>query len=295
MSIYKHIDDHVEPDFFFWNKPLDDLEINRNIIGIGPGSMDLSAERVNQYDYSADLAPTNATTPPPSGYRRRFASGLTRTPQYIPVSRRTTLGNENGADAHYVGADPEAQGNAQSLGGSEGIDLNKHMQRLTSTQYTRTARSWVPKMSKAFPTYFIYFIFQAEKFDEGKNRKLKTKARITIPNAVISLSILRHKKAVEVAEIEFTNQAGDLDNSRFRIIDYFTSQGSWISEPFQKLSPKFMNSIRYEEPTRLFSKEIRSDENFFAKHIFSEGTRIVVKLGYASDPEDLETVFTGYI
>lgn len=125
------------------------------------------------------------------------------------------------------------------------------------------------RMITAFPTFKLYLI-------ETDGEEWSTKDDWYSYNAVKSIRIHRHKITPAIAEIEIVNVTGDLDGSRAISSD--------------------QDKDAYEDRLRKADKEPETGDPAKLDHFFIDaGTPIVVKLGYSSKVEELETRITGQI
>lgn len=125
------------------------------------------------------------------------------------------------------------------------------------------------RMITAFPTFKLYLI-------ETDGEEWSTKDDWYSYNAVKSIRIHRHKITPAIAEIEIVNVTGDLDGSRAISSD--------------------QDKDAYEDRLRKSDKEPETGDPAKLDHFFIDaGTPIVVKLGYSSKVEELETRITGQI
>jgi hypothetical protein len=128
------------------------------------------------------------------------------------------------------------------------------------------------RMSRAFPTYKLYFI-EEDMPEWGRFDDLYSYQAIT------SIDITRSRTdAVDVAVITFLNTLGTLDRSLFGLYNdkevYFARAAEEAYEDY---------------------KQETKDEQTLTEFVLQAGTVIKIKMGYCSDPDLLDTVFTGVV
>lgn len=130
----------------------------------------------------------------------------------------------------------------------------------------------VLRVSRAFPTFKIYFI-EEDMPEWGFLDDLYEY------NAVKSIDIVKSRKeAADTAVITFLNTKGTLDTSRFGLYD---KNGRYIKRG-------------EKEKIKLNLQETEHEQNL-DEFILKPGTRIKIKIGYSSDPDLLDTIFTGMV
>lgn len=128
------------------------------------------------------------------------------------------------------------------------------------------------RMSRAFPTFKIYFIEE----DTPEWGDLDDHYSYS---AVSSIDVTRSRSnPVDVAVISLINTLGRLDTSTFGIFSYNDNL---------KTRGEIESVNRYDQETRR--------EQSLEEFVLKSGTIIKVKMGYSSDPDLLDTVFTGTI
>ena len=128
------------------------------------------------------------------------------------------------------------------------------------------------RVSRAFPTFKLYFIEedmpQWKRWDDTFSYQ-----------AVMSIDITKARtEAADTAVITLLNTLGTLDRSYFGLHD---PEGNY----FQKAPIDAVESYKQET----------ADELNLSEFVLKPGTLIKLKMGYSSDPDLLETVFTGTI
>jgi endonuclease YncB( thermonuclease family) len=128
------------------------------------------------------------------------------------------------------------------------------------------------RMSRAFPTFKVYFIEE----DMPEWGRMDDEYSY---QGVSSIDITKSRQeAADVAVITFMNTKGTLDRSLFGL---YSPDGRYIQRENQE----------YYDPSK---QETRLEQNL-DEFVLKVGTVIKVKMGYSSDPELLETVFTGMV
>ena len=131
-------------------------------------------------------------------------------------------------------------------------------------------------LMRAYPTFKLYFI--EDDSNEGKRFAFDD---FFSYNAVQSIRVVRDRNiAADLCEIYLTNVSGILSNRKFR-------QQSHSDQPRTK------SGLGKENPSPMNADT--KNENPIASLLLQEGINIHLKLGYSSDPDRLETAFTGVI
>ena len=136
---------------------------------------------------------------------------------------------------------------------------------------------------RAFPTFKIYFIeddsHQTEQVD---GKVLRAFDDFYSYSAVQEIRVTRSRKvAADLAVIRITNIAGKLLRKRFG------DKPGWEAKEQAKTGQKA------EYATGIFADTEK--ENPFETMILQDGVKVQIRLGYASNPDHLETVFLGSI
>jgi len=127
-------------------------------------------------------------------------------------------------------------------------------------------------MSRAFPTFRVYFIEE----DMPEWNRLDDKYAY---QAIASIDITKSRyEAADVAVIKFFNTSGKLDNAKFESLD---AHGN-------------IKNRRGEESFKTKDQETVNEQTLDA-FVLKAGTMIKIKMGYYADPELLDTVFTGMV
>lgn len=130
---------------------------------------------------------------------------------------------------------------------------------------------------RAYPTFKLYFIE-----DDSEERQRLAFDDFFSYNSVESIRVIRSRKIVaDMCVIRLTNISGILSNRKFR----------------QTVVPDAARNAKGEIVTENSSSmaEGTTEENPMASFLLQEGITIHLRLGYSSDPDNLETVFTGPI
>jgi hypothetical protein len=144
--------------------------------------------------------------------------------------------------------------------------------RLIADRIRQSQKDNTLRMSRAFPTFKVYFI-EEDMPDWGR---LDDKYAY---QAVASIDITKSRtEAADVAVVKFFNTLGTLDKSYFGLHD---ADGKRVD-----LAP--------QEAIESKKQETRG-EQALEQFILKPGTVIKIKMGYYSDPDLLDTVFTGMI
>lgn len=136
---------------------------------------------------------------------------------------------------------------------------------------------------RAFPTFKIFFI------EDDSHQTTKSDGKVIRAfddfysySAVQEIRISRSRKiAADMAVIRITNIAGKLLRKRFG-----------EKEPYQiEEEEKFGKNAEYA--TGIFADT--KEENPFERMILKDGIKVQIRLGYANNPDSLESVFLGSI
>ena len=264
--------DRVDPDFWFFGEGSGDLfeDIYKNSVepalrefGIGEFGVTTAKEaRAAMEEGAARLADVKKAT---------HVSGTGkagRDRNFDPP------GNIASSPIHEM-----TSGTYDVIAGIESFDtrdvslIQDNVRRIASTMPDTRNR-----MIQFYPTFQLYFLH------EGKKGLLTKYTDWYGFNSILSMSVTRHKWQPDVAEIFIGNPMGDLDKLRFNKDkdDSSYSSASKISKD---------TSGENQRKDLVSSKRQRVGE----RGVLTEGTRIVIKLGYSSIAAKLETVFTGKI
>lgn len=124
------------------------------------------------------------------------------------------------------------------------------------------------RISRAFPTYRIYFIEE----DVPEWGLLNDYYSY---DAVTEISVTRSRSdPVDAAVITFLNTKGVLDKEQFG-----------ISDVVRKQKESFARNVQ----------ETFDEQDDLSSFILKAGTRIQIRMGYSSDPDLLDTVFNGVV
>lgn len=125
-----------------------------------------------------------------------------------------------------------------------------------------------------FPAFRLYFV----EFDDNVGRdsvvrsspgvKIRLLDDLYTSNAVISMNVTHHKNDASVAVIEVLNTSGTFDTDEFL--------------------------TNAESKARKYGAD-DTNEDFLRKLKLKYGTGIQIRMGYSSNPEELDVVFTGQI
>jgi hypothetical protein len=127
-------------------------------------------------------------------------------------------------------------------------------------------------MSRAFPTFKIYFIEE----DMQEWGRLDDKYSY---QAIAEIDVTKSRtEAADVAVVKFFNTRGVLDRSQFGL---HSPDGDYQKREADESTKNRLQETRQEQELDEF--------------ILKTGTIIKIKMGYSSDPELLDTVFTGMI
>lgn len=141
------------------------------------------------------------------------------------------------------------------------------------------------RMVRAFPTYRLYFI-------EADNEEWGFWDDFYNYNAVIDIKLSEHKFEPTLLEIRLINVSGNLDAARSRSDDPDRAKADfrWSSDP-ERHKPRDPR----REPDSPVNEFGTGEPGFLEKFYLRHGTNIMLKLGYGSSEEDLETKFVGQI
>jgi len=139
------------------------------------------------------------------------------------------------------------------------------------------------RMSRAFPTFKIYFIEDDIDTDSSRGTgKIKNFDDFYSYSAIKDIRIVRSRKIpADLCVITITNIYGELDSLTF---------GGDGQKQVEKFDPMKADT-KYEDT---ISKKFTT-ENPFAKLAIIEGSKVQVRLGYSNNPSNLETVFNGQV
>lgn len=142
----------------------------------------------------------------------------------------------------------------------------------------------ITSMRNAYPGYAIYFL-EEDAEDWGY---LDDYYRY---DAVISWDVVQAKDIPDVATIRFINYKGVLTNEK---TEYDVGSGgdvvgvdSTVKRTLETLDPRYGNRRRGQ-----FG---RNDEHVVTAFKLRPGTRLVIKAGYTTKVEEMETLFTGQV
>jgi len=143
---------------------------------------------------------------------------------------------------------------------------------IISDKIRESQKDNVLRVSRAFPTFKVYFI-EEDNPDWGLMDDLYSF------QAVASIDITKSRQeAADVAVLTLFNTKGNLDTSLFGLYD---TNGKYI--------PRGVT-----ESTRLIDQETNVEQNLY-DFVLKAGTVIKIKMGYSSHPNELDTVFTGVV
>ena len=132
-------------------------------------------------------------------------------------------------------------------------------------------------MMRAYPTFKLYFIED----DSGERKRFAFDDFFSY-NAVKSIRVVRNRNiAADLCELYLVNISGTLSNRKFHSTD----------KPTQPVDHQGKTS---RESSRVMDANT-SKENPIASLLLQEGIHIHLKMGFANDPDRLETVFNGII
>ncbi len=147
------------------------------------------------------------------------------------------------------------------------------------------------RLVRAYPTFKLYFIED----DSGERKRLAYDDFFSY-NSVKSIRVIRSREiAADLCILELTNVSGTLSNRKFKQDQYVP--GSGLGEAsVESLSGKARDKYgEIVKETKSPMKANTASENPIASLLLQEGIQISLKLGYASDPDLLDLVFTGHI
>lgn len=265
------LDDYVDPDFYF-HRPTQ----FRAILDTGVATAtEVTAKFLSAFGADPQLGSVtrlkNAADAGKQIYEDK-RSGL-----LVPddLKNASTLGVLMDPDKSAIDmAIPDARGHASSIQLANNFTGEKVTNNLLAKFKSHIAylKDDVYRMNRAFPAFQLYFI-------EEDNEQLLLLNKWYGFNAVIEANVTRHKWEPDVAEISLVNIMGTLDDEGFRST---TNRKDDVENPESR-----------NQPRDLFTGKLRADLR--KKFPIQEGTRIVLKMGYGSTEDYLETVFTGKI
>lgn len=136
---------------------------------------------------------------------------------------------------------------------------------------------------RVFPTFKIYFIEDDEQGTEVLHgRTIRAFDDFYSYSAVQEIRVIRSRKvAADLAAIRITNIGGKILRRRFG------------EESQYEKDQKAAYGVEAEYETGLFADT--EEENPFERMVLQDGVKVQIRLGYASNPDHLETVFLGSI
>lgn len=136
---------------------------------------------------------------------------------------------------------------------------------------------------RVFPTFKIYFIEDDEQGTEVLHgRTIRAFDDFYSYSAVQEIRVIRSRKvAADLAVIRITNIGGKLLRRRFG------------EDSQHERDQKTKYGIEAEYETGLFADT--EEENPFERMVLQDGVKVQIRLGYANNPDHLETVFLGSI
>lgn len=146
-------------------------------------------------------------------------------------------------------------------------------------------------LRRAYPTFKLYFIED----DSGERKRLAFDDFFSY-NAVKSIRVIQSREIpADLCMLELTNVSGLLSNRKFKQDEYVpgSGRGKEAVESIQGRARTNQGEISKETHTAMNTNTTK--ENPIASLLLQEGIQISLKLGYSSNPEDLELVFTGHI
>ena len=144
-------------------------------------------------------------------------------------------------------------------------------------------------MMRAYPTFKLYFIEDRS----GERRRFAMDDFFSY-NAVQSIRVVKSRKiAADLCEIFLTNVSGVLSNRRFRQDGMEINPLTGLPQSTADKAHDANGDRAKKTPDNM--KGGTRDENPIASLLLQEGIDIHLKLGYSSDPDRLDDVFTGTI
>ena len=146
-----------------------------------------------------------------------------------------------------------------------------------------TTKDDVGRLSRAFPTFRLYFI-------EEDNEQFGYWDDFYAYNAVIDFQLSEHKFEPSLLQIRLINVTGNLDQARtsYEDQDRLQEDASWIQADGSYKDPRPpLGSAGLEKGT--------GERKQLSAFFLQTGTPIMLKVGYGSSDEDLEIKFTGQI
>jgi hypothetical protein len=137
------------------------------------------------------------------------------------------------------------------------------------------------RMVKAFPTFKFYFVLENRmEFNPGFTAEFQSLDDMYSYNAIMSIDINKSRKeAADVAIVRILNTKGILDRDRFGLFDPASNN----------LDRAPRNDVDFKNDGTIAGSETLEE------FVLQVGTRIKIKMGYSSDPQFLENVFTGQV
>lgn len=143
-------------------------------------------------------------------------------------------------------------------------------------------------MKRAFPAFRLYFVEEDnqgifKRFDDFYNY-----------NAIVDIQMIKYKYRSDVMVITMTNLFGHLDGTTFND----RADRDALAEAVRKgLSADKTPTQITEQGREGVEKQVSSDgtESPLREIMLQPGTKVVMKMGYDNDPDNLPTVFAGQI
>lgn len=268
----------VDPDFYFFNA-IDALEIE-DTFGDDPGTFDQLTGNTVMYRTREEVL--EATTIGRSLLNSKLSSDSDSAPAFKDLSygkrkrafdpALNQLGLSNFSEDYAPGS--SIYTGLQTYNPDGAAQMRELFERSRKEFPPRRSR-----MSSFYPTFQLFFVRRREGFLE-----LESYTDFYGYTSVADLNVTRHKTQPDVAEFKLINTLGQFDDIKFdeRL------PGENISKDGRKVSSLFRSALPESVQDAVVSTEPK-------RQVLSEGTQIVIKMGYSANPKDLETVFTGQI
>jgi hypothetical protein len=196
--------------------------------------------------------------------------------QWCPTRPKAGLGTD---DYHrYTSGDPKIQQTMTRLIHDDPGHLGSLFRETVASQ-----KDNLDRMIRAYPTFRFSFV-------EEDNEEWGLWDDFYSYNSIIDIMISEHKFEPSLLQIRIINTTGNLDEARSLIgdPDRVEEDASWVSSDGTFKDPRApIGDPNVEDET--------GEPRELSKFFLQTGTNVMLKLGYGSGEDDLETVFVGQV
>lgn len=291
-SLAYDLSDTVMPDFLFFGRRVS--SIDRDSENVGENEMMLSAKNAKR---KRDKQTGYLNNVPHDPLRAEIIREIFTSQQgeHAPPKRQAgetkvpRLGTGTNTDFLITEAYTPARAKANEK--DFGVDTQERARDIYRAAIMQREDTQLT-LRRCFPTIRLFFIEEdtGEGLLEGSWRAIDDVYGF---NSIVDCNVTRHKYQPDLAELTLTNLQGNLD--------YDTFSTAWRNTPEGPLKTSVTahgGKVGRQTPTPqevAGPKEPGTNERDLRRFPLSEGTRIVIQLGYHSRPDYLRTVFTGKI